>query len=97
MSKFIDQIQNYTDRIYEKSGNNGNNSQNRNSRRDNSDNDSDDDFTIKNNNDSVVIGNSDNGKIALLREILEFGETRCLITGMSGRGKSFTTRNIIEQ
>ncbi len=97
MSKYIDQIQNYTDRIYKKSGNNGNNSQNRNSRRDHSDNDSDDDFTIKNNNDSVVIGNSDNGKIALLREKLEFGETRCLITGMSGSGKSFTTRNIIEQ
>ena len=47
MSKFIDQIQNYTDRIYKKSGNNGNNFQNRNNRRDNDDDDNYDDFKIK--------------------------------------------------
>jgi hypothetical protein len=97
MSKYIDQIQNYTDRIYKKSGGNSNNSNNNRNRRNNNDNFDEDEFVIRNNNDSVVIGDSDNGKIAFLREKLEFGETRCLITGMSGSGKSFTTRNIIEQ
>lgn len=97
MSKFIDQIQNYTDRIYKKSGNNGNNSQNRNSRRDNDDNDNYDDFKIKTTNNAIIIGSSSHGNIALDRRKFEVGGTRALIIGQTGSGKSFTTRNIIEQ
>jgi len=93
MSKYIDQIQKYTTQISKKSGSNRGRP---NYRSDDDDNDNDD-FVIRNNTDSIIIGNSDNGKIGLLREKTEFGEIRCLIAGMSGSGKSFTTRNIIEQ
>lgn len=54
-------------------------------------------FTIKNNRNSVVIGESPNGRIAFDGEKLKYGEIRCLTVGSTGSGKSYTTRNMIER
>ena len=101
MSKYIDQIQNYTDRIYKKSGGNSNNSNNNRNRRNNHSNDDDnddyDDFEIKTTSNAIIIGASSHGNIALDRRKFEVGGTRALIIGQTGSGKSFATRNIIEQ
>lgn len=63
----------------------------------NDDNDFDDNFVIRNNRDSIIIGNSDHGRIAFNGEKLTDGEIRCITVGTSGSGKSYITRNIIEQ
>lgn len=49
----------------------------------------------KNDND-VVIGNSDYDRVALDSEKIVNGEVQCLTVGVSGSGKSYLTRNIIE-
>ncbi len=94
MPKIIDQIQKYNDQINKKSGNK-NNFRNRN--RNDDDDFENDDFMIRNTNNAIIIGASSHGNIALDRRKFEIGGTRCLIIGQTGSGKSFTTRNIIEQ
>ncbi len=44
----------------------------------------------------VVIGNSDYDQVLFDSEKIVNGEIQCLITGTSGSGKSYLTRNIIE-
>ncbi len=55
-------------------------------------------FTIKNNKSSVIIGDStdDHGRVSLDGEKIVDGDIRCLTIGTSGSGKSYLTRNIIE-
>lgn len=61
------------------------------------DDDNNDDFIIKNNDNSIVIGNSDYGNIAFNGTKLLRGDIRCITVGTSGSGKSYLTRNMIEE
>lgn len=53
-------------------------------------------FTIQNNKFSVIIGDSDHGRVAFNGEEIVDGGVRCLTVGTSGSGKSYLTRNTIE-
>lgn len=56
----------------------------------------DDDFSIKNSKDSMIIGDSDYGKIAFKKNAIDKGMVRCLTVGQSGSGKSYLSRSVIE-
>ena len=92
MPKMIQEIVKYSSFISNKG--------NRNSRKskdfDNSE--DDEDFVIKNNKFSVIIGDSTDGhgRVSLNGEKIVDGDIRCLTIGTSGSGKSYLTRNIIE-
>lgn len=62
--------------------------------------DNDDDnfrYSIRNSRNSIIIGDSDYGQIGIDFTKLIDGEIKCLTVGTSGSGKSYITRNIIEQ
>lgn len=94
MSKYIDQIQKYTTQISKKSGSNRGRP---NHKSDDDDDNDHEDFSIKTTSNAIIIGASSHGNIALDRRKFEVGGTRALIIGQTGSGKSFATRNIIEQ
>lgn len=54
-------------------------------------------FRIRNKKDSVLIGESEFGRIGLDGDKLKYGGIRCLTVGTTGSGKTWTTRNIIEK
>lgn len=49
------------------------------------------------NKNNIIIGNSDYDQVAFDSEKIIAGEVQCLTVGNSGSGKSFLTRNLIEE
>ncbi len=92
MPKMIDEIKNYSAFLSNKGNKNNKKSKNF------DDDEDDNDFVIKNNKFSVIIGDStdDHGRVSLNGEKIVDGDIRCLTIGTSGSGKSYLTRNIIE-
>lgn len=90
MPKMIQEIVKYSSYLSNKGNRNSKRTQN------NDDDFEEENFTIKNNKASVIIGDSDHGRVALDGEKITDGDIRCLTIGTSGSGKSYLTRNIIE-
>lgn len=89
MSKLSDEIQKYSTFISNKGGS-------RNRKQSFDEEFESENFEIKNNCNSVIIGSSSNGRVAFNGETISDGGVRCLTIGTTGSGKSFLTRNIIE-
>lgn len=90
MASQIEKMKKYLSALNKKAGN-------KSRRIDNDDDITNDHFIIRNNRNSIIIGNSDHGQIAIDSVKLSDGEIRCINIGTTGSGKSYVTRNIIEK